>query len=111
MKNLRLILIYTLTLLTTQSFAQSAQNKKLFKQAFSEAAEQYKVLAQNLPADKFPKTYFPKTDKYEWSGSGWWCSGFYPGSLLYIYEQTKDHATLTEANRILKVLEKASFHT
>jgi hypothetical protein len=33
MKNLRLILIYTLTFLTTQSFAQSAQNKKLFKKA------------------------------------------------------------------------------
>jgi len=111
MKNLRLILIYTLTFLTTQSFAQSAQNKKLFKQAFAEAAAQYKVLAQNLPADKFPKTYFPKTDKYEWSGSGWWCSGFYPGSLLYIYEQTKDQATLTEANRILKVLEKEKFNT
>jgi hypothetical protein len=111
MKNLRLILIYTLTFLTTQSFAQSAQNKKLFKKAFAEAAAQYKVLAQNLPADKFPKTYFPKTDKYEWSGSGWWCSGFYPGSLLYIYEQTKDQATLTEANRILKVLEKEKFNT
>lgn len=111
MKNLRLILIYILTFLTTQSFAQSAQNKKLFKQAFSEAAEQYKVLAQNLPADKFPKTYFPKSNKYEWSGSGWWCSGFYPGSLLYIYEQTKDQATLTEANRILKVLEKEKFNT
>ena len=111
MKNLRLILIYTLTFLTTQSFAQSAQNKKLFKQAFAEAAAQYKVLAKNLPADKFPKTYFPKTDKYEWSGSGWWCSGFYPGSLLYIYEQTKDQATLTEANRILKVLEKEKFNT
>lgn len=111
MKNLRLILIYTLTFLTTQSFAQSAQNKKLFKKAFAEAAAQYKVLAKNLPADKFPKTYFPKTDKYEWSGSGWWCSGFYPGSLLYIYEQTKDQATLTEANRILKVLEKEQFNT
>jgi rhamnogalacturonyl hydrolase YesR len=88
-------------LLKTKSFSK----KLLLRQA------QYKVLAQNLPADKFPKTYFPKTDKYEWSGSGWWCSGFYPGSLLYIYEQTKDQATLTEANRILKVLEKEKFNT
>jgi len=89
MKNFRIALTYALILLTTLTFAQSAQNKKLFKQAFSEAAEQYKVLAQNLPADKFPKTYFPKSNKYEWSGSGWWCSGFYPGSLLYIMNKPK----------------------
>src|SRR5687767_358073 len=49
---------------------------------FSYAADQYKVLGKNLPADKFPKTYFPTTSKYEFSNSGWWCSGFYPGSLL-----------------------------
>lgn len=78
---------------------------------FIDAAAQYKVLTKNLPADRFPKTYFPATDKYEFSGSGWWCSGFYPGSLLYIYEEAKDQASYAEAERILKVLEKEKNNT
>ena len=52
---------------------------------FVAASNQYKVLAKNLPADKFPKTYFPTTGKYEFSNSGWWCSGFYPATLLCLY--------------------------
>ncbi|MEI9806867.1 MAG: glycoside hydrolase family 88 protein [Bacteroidota bacterium] len=78
---------------------------------FKDAGEQYKVLAKNLPADKFPKTFFPATGKYEFSNSGWWCSGFYPGTLLYLYEQTKEPALYTEAERILKVLEKEKNNT
>lgn len=78
---------------------------------FTDAAAQYKVLAKNLPATSFPKTFFPATGKYEFSHSGWWCSGFYPGSLLYLYEQTKDPALYTEAERILKILEKEKNNT
>jgi unsaturated chondroitin disaccharide hydrolase len=81
------------------------------EQNFKDAAAQYKVLAKNLPADRFPKTFFPATSQYEWSGSGWWCSGFYPGTLLYLYEQTKDDSLYAEAERILKVLEKEKNNT
>lgn len=80
-------------------------------QNFVSAANQYKLLAKNLPPDKFPKTYFPATDKYEHSNSGWWCSGFYPATLLYLYEQTKDTALYNEAMRIMKVLEKEKNNT
>ncbi len=93
------------------SFAQSKKHKKLFQQAFVEAATQYKVLMKNIPPDKFPKTYFPKSQKYQWSASDWWCSGFYPGSLLYIYEQTHDKAILGEADRMLQLLEKEKLNT
>ncbi len=78
---------------------------------FVAAANQYKLLAKNLPADKFPKTYFPTTGKYEFSNSGWWCSGFYPATLLYLYEQTKDTSLYNEAMRIMKVLENEKNNT
>ncbi len=84
---------------------------EIIEKNFKDGDAQYKVLAQNLPADKFPKTYFPLTGKYEFSNSAWWCSGFYPGTLLYLYEQTKDNSLLNEANRILKVLEKEKLNT
>jgi unsaturated chondroitin disaccharide hydrolase len=84
---------------------------KTIDQNFTLASNQYKLLAKNLPADKFPKTYFPATGKYEFSNSGWWCSGFYSGTLLYLYEQTKDTALYNEAMRNLKVLEKEKNNT
>ncbi|MBB6003517.1 glycoside hydrolase family 88 protein [Arcicella rosea] len=96
---------------TSKTHPKRATLLKTINQNFKDAGKQYKVLMSNLPQDKFPKTYFPKTGKYEFSGSGWWCSGFYPGSLLYIYQQTKDAELLKENNRILGVLEKEKFNT
>src|SRR4249919_1094779 len=64
-----------------------------------DGAAQYKVMMKNVSGDQFPKTYEPKTDKFATSKSDWWCSGFYPGTLLYLYEQTKDAAINTEALR------------
>ncbi|MDI9871119.1 glycoside hydrolase family 88 protein [Flectobacillus roseus] len=112
------LLLFLCCLLGFTSMAQKASQAisrplllKQFKQNFADAQKQYQFLAQHLPAGKFPKTYFPNTDRYEFSNSDWWCSGFYPGSLLYIYEQTKDQATYQEAERILKDLEKEKYNT
>jgi unsaturated chondroitin disaccharide hydrolase len=104
-------------LLQDVAFAQKIffkQDKKLLttiESSFVEAVEQYKILAKNLPTNKFPKTYFPATGKYEFSNSGWWCSGFYPGTLLYLYESTGDTVLYNEAMRILKPLQKEEFNT
>jgi len=82
-------------------------DKKLLQTINSDykiAVGQYKLMTHELDTNKFPKTYYPKTGKFETSGAGWWCSGFYPGTLLYLYHQTGDKALLAEANRIMKVL-------
>ncbi|MDN3579300.1 glycoside hydrolase family 88 protein [Mucilaginibacter flavus] len=81
------------------------------KKNFAAADAQYKVLATKIGPEEFPKTYHPDKDKQENSNSGWWCSGFYSGSLLYLYQQTKDQQSLTEANRIMGVLAKEQFNT
>lgn len=119
MKNIKLVFYSTLLLgLMQAGYAQKIKGFKpdknliaTFDQNFKDAAHQYKVLMANLPANQFPKTYFPKTAKYEFSGSDWWCSGFYPGSLLYIYEQTRDEAIHKEAMRILVPLKKEALNT
>jgi len=77
---------------------------------FEDGAKQYKVLKALTPADSFPKTYHLQTGKNEFSKSGWWCSGFYPGTLLYLYEQTHDTALYNEAVRKLSVLQKEQFN-
>ena len=81
-----------------------------FKKNLTDAAAQYKILAKNLPSGKFPKTYFPKTGQYEFSNSDWWCSGFYPATLLYLYEATKDKFLYDEAMRIMDTLKKEQFN-
>lgn len=65
---------------------------------------------KSVPPQKFPKNYDPKKAAYEWSNSSWWCSGFYPGSLLYLFEQTKDSALYKEAMFMLQTLEKEKFN-
>jgi unsaturated chondroitin disaccharide hydrolase len=84
---------------------------KTIEQNFTDASAQYKVLMSHLPPDSFPKTYYPQTGRYGFSDAGWWCSGFYPGSLLYLYEQSKQEWQHKEALRILELLKKEQFNT
>lgn len=81
------------------------------RQNMTDAAAQYKVLMKRLPSNRFPKTYYAKDDKLETSGSDWWCSGFYPGTLLFLYDETKDTALLAEAERMMTLLEKEKNNT
>jgi len=73
---------------------------------FRTASAQYIQMMTKLSSDRFPKTYYEKTGKFQTAAYTDWCSGFYPGTLFYLYEQTKDQTLLNEAKRILKVLEK-----
>ena len=94
-------------ILSAGIFAQSTKPLlQVIDSALQKAVAQYKYMGTILPADKFPKTWYPLTKKIETSNSGWWCSGFYPGSLFYLYEYSKDPSLLAEANRIDKILEK-----
>lgn len=89
-----------------QRAKKHAELAQVIDKNFSDAAAQYKLMKSRLPADRFPKTYSVQTDRFQTATSGDWCSGFYPGTLLYLYEQTGDTSLLAEAERILKVLEK-----
>lgn len=76
-----------------------------------DAALQYSYLMKQVPPTVFPKNFDPKKNTYEWSSSEWWCSGFYPGSLFYLYEETKNESLLTEGKRMLELLKKEQFNT
>jgi len=82
---------------------------QLIDKSLQDAAAQCKYMAQHLPADKLPRS-LDKNGKLVTSGSDWWCSGFYPGTLFYLYEATKDTAVQNEAWRRLKLLEKEQFN-
>lgn len=112
---LSLVLLLNLCALSS-TFAQQkklkdADLKKLVNKELKDGAAQYNYQKTLLKPEEFPKAYFPKNDSLATSDSGWWCSGFYPGSLLYLYQETKDAPLKKEADRILKVLEKEQYNT
>jgi len=68
------------------------------------AVAQIKVLADSVPANRLPRTF--QADTSVSSNTGWWTSGFYPGSLLYLYEYSGDAELLELANAKLSIIEK-----
>jgi unsaturated chondroitin disaccharide hydrolase len=89
-----------------QSTTKKKEMKALIDTQFQFAQEQYKILAKNVAPNVMPKTYYAKTKRVETSDTKWWCSGFFPGTLLYIYEYTDDQEILKEAKSRLAILEK-----
>ncbi|HEX5150719.1 MAG TPA: glycoside hydrolase family 88 protein [Parafilimonas sp.] len=82
---------------------------EIIDQNFQDADKQYKLLMKKLPNGWFPRTY--QNGSLITTNADWWCSGFYPGSLLYIYEQTKNIAFYDEAIHMLSYLEKEQYNT
>ncbi|MCL2691835.1 MAG: glycoside hydrolase family 88 protein [Rikenellaceae bacterium] len=73
------------------------------------AIEQYKYMSTLLPPDRLPMSY--ENGEFKTSGTGWWCSGFYPGTLWYLYEYSGDEQLLAEAIRSTELLEKEQYNT
>lgn len=95
----------TMTLLATVSLMLAGCSRhvetmeELTDRVFSIAQEQYKAMDENLTGTTMPRTA-GKDGNLVTSDIRWWCSGFYPGSLWYIYEYTGDDAVkgLAEKN-------------
>lgn len=78
---------------------------------FKQSAEQYLHMKSLLPPGRFPRSWYESQGRLETSGSDWWCSGFYPGTLLYLYEELRDTSLYNEAMRMLDLLEKEKLNT
>lgn len=92
--------------------AQSASTmKKLIKNDMAFAIKQYKFLKNNTPAGQLPKSYDSSARKLITSGSRSWTSGFFPGTLWYLYEYSKDPALKQEAETRTKLIADQQFYT
>ena len=107
--------IISLTLIITFFNAQAQSDKEqmrtLIKENFELADKQYRYMATLLPSDKMPQSYNAKDNKIIAHDIKWWCSGFYAGSLWYIYEQTGNDAIRKEAERALEVIKPNQTYT
>jgi rhamnogalacturonyl hydrolase YesR len=74
--------------------------------------EQYKRMAESLPdSTRLPRTTHTDDGSLVTSGTDWWCSGFFPGSLWYLFEYSKDQYFLVEAINRTAPLEKEKLNT
>lgn len=61
----------------------------LTDRVFKVAEEQYLAMEDRLTGDTMPRS-FSNDGEFIASNIKWWCSGFYPGTLWYIYEYSGD---------------------
>jgi hypothetical protein len=107
-----LVLLFALV---QMSFGQTTSSKntmsKIIQDNFAFAVKQYQYLKANTPDSEMPRSYVPATGKSVTSDTKWWCSGFYPGTLWYLYAYTKDENIKKEAEQRLAILEKEKYYT
>lgn len=94
-------------------FFSSCAGNKLEKQidfALNRGVNQYSYMMKKLPENRYPKTYYADKQKFETSKSDWWCSGFYPGTLIYLDESAKKPLFEKEIDRVFQDLKKEQFN-
>lgn len=111
----KFVLLSFFILMNTISFSQSTTRDRKMSQLITEnyalANSQYLYMMKQVPSDRMPQSFDEKTNKLLSREITWWCTGFYPGTLLFIYEQTKDENIKSEALRTLKVIEPNQTYT
>ena len=85
------------------SFVQSifSANKQVLKavdKSLAFSAKQYSLMAESLKSKTglLPRT-IDKNGQLLTSDAKWWCSGFFPGTLWYLYEFSKNKSLKNEA--------------
>lgn len=97
MKKLLFALSFTILLFGSCGDKQESMSD-LINDRIQRSIEQSTLMAESLinePA-KLPKT-IDKEGNLVTSNSRWWCSGFFPGTLWYLYEYSKDNQLLDYA--------------
>ena len=112
-KKLSIILVLALALIASCNAQKTSNNQLTLDKQFvdaqlKDATKQIKYLASQTKAEEIPTTY--SQGKYISWGTAWWCSGFYPGTVLYLYDYTKDAELLAEAKEKLHYLEKEKYN-
>ncbi|MGJ5643264.1 glycoside hydrolase family 88 protein [Formosa sp. S-31] len=102
-------LFTTFTACKTENTKPQKAQPNWAEQHLEMAANNYKTLSKNVPVNQFPTTY--TNDTLRFSDSGWWCSGFYPGTLVYLFEGTQDSMFLKTVETKLTELKKEQYNT
>lgn len=110
----RLLFIIAITFSSIGLFAQTNSNTALKKQIatnLSLAVEQYQILHSNVPSNRMPQNFDINTGKMVTSNTKWWCAGFFPGTLWYLYDYSKNTNIQKIAEERLNLMEPEKHFT
>jgi unsaturated chondroitin disaccharide hydrolase len=79
-----LLILFTLNVAGSEKESMADLTSRVMDVAVKQSISMAEYLL-NSP-DRLPRTWNPETDVIVTSNSRWWCSGFYPGTLWYLYE-------------------------
>lgn len=103
--------IHLLACLLLTSFVAVAQPKIDVNKEFALAAQQYdRMLAAHPDLTKFPQSINANGTPRDMPSS-WWCSGFFGGSLWYLFERTQDPKWKEAAHRWTMAVEREKTNT
>lgn len=107
MKNLYLIICCLLAI----GCNNKSDLEVIIDDAFLTAEKQSLLMAQKYAdqEERLPRTYDHGEDVS--SSSRWWCSGFFPGTLWYVYENTKSPEVLKYAELYTDRVEREKYTT
>jgi rhamnogalacturonyl hydrolase YesR len=88
------------------------QMSKVIDESLVFSAKQYTLMAEVMKdkPDQLPRT-IDKDGNLKTESSRWWTSGFFPGSLWYLYEYTKDPQLLEAAKMMSSRVEREKYTT
>lgn len=82
---------------------------QVIDRVFAVAAEQAELMSASLSETQTPKTF--EDGEFVTAPYDWWCSGFFPGVLWYIYEYTGDEQIKALAIKETAKVEPVKFIT
>ena len=92
-------------------FAVTAQKKINVKNQLALAEKQYALMLQtHQDTTRTPQSVLPD-GKLRDMPSSWWCSGFFGGSLWYLFEYTKDQKWKNAADLWSMAVQKEQYNT
>lgn len=110
MNNL-ITLILTFLFLTISCTKKEEPIEEVVDRGLKVATEQALLMAKYLETKEGQLPKSVKNDSLETSGYEWWCSGFFPGELWFIYENSRNEEVKKYAEMYTERVEPAKFLT
>jgi unsaturated chondroitin disaccharide hydrolase len=108
MKGLLILLLVFMLISCSKSDTETPLSKEFLKKQLDFSTQQYELMSTACPDSLFPKTF--EDGELKTSASNWWCSGFFPGSLVYLNEYKGDSFFEIEILKRFKYLEREKFN-
>ena len=86
MRRITILLTLLCTVIGTNAQTTEKSLRQITQEVMERASVQYTNMASTLEKGRVPRSF--SKDRLITSDIYWWCSGFYPGTLWYLYEYT-----------------------